>query len=392
MVWGGLRGAVGLAMALDVAGVTQDQQGNPLDKSAVERRKYILFQVGMFTTLTLVINAPTTGIILKKLGLLSTSVQQELMHRNHEDTLASSTRDFYRSCRTQGMFDPYKEDIVRTVIAATMEEHEEQSKHQHLEKADFADAIAVSRDAFLRILNAEYWILTDHGVLPVDTDVLFNLLASVDHAKDHVETGLADWDYLGRLFKQEAWCADKCGVFTNIVFRVITTGLRDIVTITAVCYIGALTVAISRAHRHMSGACLEQVTKEAQQNLEAAQVFLATIDKEDVSMLKTWQLCRTILDFQRDKVHRWEAHGVITGGEAHQMLHHVHHGAFCLGQEMKRYLKKSVSKRFVSAVLPIEDDDGVPDPSQTSQNGEPANDKTGEARGGTAKSEVSKFS
>jgi len=199
-------------------------------------------------------------------------------------------------------------------------------------------------------------------VLPLGTDVLFNLIASVDHAKDHVETGLADWSYLDSLFKRETWCIDKCGVYTNVVSRVVTTGLRDIVTITAICYMSALTEAISRASRNISGACLEQVTMEANQNLMAAQSFLETLDQEDVSMLKTWQLCRTILDFQRDTVHRWEAHGYLFGGEAQQMLHHVNHGACCLGQEMTKYLKSSVSKRSMRAIHPIRDDDDVPDP------------------------------
>lgn len=333
----------------------------------------------MFTTLTLVINAPTTGIILKKLGLLNTSVQQELMRKNHQNTLALSTRDFYLRSKKHMMFDSYIKDVVTSVLEATMEGDEEKLDHKHLENTEFLDAMSFSRDAFLRILNAEYWILTDHGMLSSSTDVLLTLLASVDHAKDHVASGLADWGYLDRVFKRETWFANKCGVYTNIVSRFIRTGLQENVTMTTICYIGALTEAMSRAHRHMTGDCLEQVTKEAQQNLQSAQDFLATLDQDDVSMLKTWQLCRTMLDFQRDKVHRWELHGVLTGGEAHEMLHHVNHGESLLGHQISRYLRKTMS-----AIHPIGNDDCIPtDTKPASQEEKASEDTTGEVLVGT---------
>eukprot|EP00928_Gymnodinium_smaydae_P037687 TRINITY_DN26119_c0_g1_i2.p1 TRINITY_DN26119_c0_g1~~TRINITY_DN26119_c0_g1_i2.p1 ORF type:complete len:502 (+),score=72.11 TRINITY_DN26119_c0_g1_i2:46-1506(+) len=53
MVWGGLRGAVGLALAVEVAHISVDLNKNQLSADELQRRQLILFQCSMFTTLTL---------------------------------------------------------------------------------------------------------------------------------------------------------------------------------------------------------------------------------------------------------------------------------------------------------------------------------------------------
>uniref|UniRef100_A0A7S3NIQ1 Alpha-carbonic anhydrase domain-containing protein n=1 Tax=Aureoumbra lagunensis TaxID=44058 RepID=A0A7S3NIQ1_9STRA len=72
MVWGGLRGAVGLALAVFVNQVLQDNNDED-DNEAGER---FLFFVAGIALLTLVINAPSSGAILRLLKLVGIGLEE----------------------------------------------------------------------------------------------------------------------------------------------------------------------------------------------------------------------------------------------------------------------------------------------------------------------------
>ena len=71
LVWGGLRGAVGLALALIV------EQDNTLDRVVRDR---ILFHVAGIAGLTLLINGTTCGWLVDKLGLTKVSTQEQRLY------------------------------------------------------------------------------------------------------------------------------------------------------------------------------------------------------------------------------------------------------------------------------------------------------------------------
>lgn len=94
--WGGLRGAVGLALAVAVFGdeiipttrggirMFGDNDGVPFgafdDQSARMRyQQIVLLHVSMIVLLTLMVNAPTSGFILKKIGLTKLSNERATM-------------------------------------------------------------------------------------------------------------------------------------------------------------------------------------------------------------------------------------------------------------------------------------------------------------------------
>eukprot|EP00931_Biecheleriopsis_adriatica_P021027 TRINITY_DN13879_c0_g2_i1.p1 TRINITY_DN13879_c0_g2~~TRINITY_DN13879_c0_g2_i1.p1 ORF type:complete len:924 (-),score=156.68 TRINITY_DN13879_c0_g2_i1:406-3177(-) len=335
MVWGGLRGAVGLALAVEMGNTSIDKLGDALDADAIGRRKYILFQVGMFTTLTLVINAPTTGFWLRKLGLIRTTTMQELILKGHETRLADASQEFYDMYKEHKIFAGHTPEVVKGVLAAVCHGHIGKEARRSLTKhiaecENDPDALPLFRMSFMRLVTAEYWMMVDHGVLPVQGDILIDLVASVDHAKDylheHRDAGLKDWEYLMNLFstvKSFQKCVKSCGWLGRA-----STKLAEQHTITTIlCFIGAHEEAQKRAMHHLPGIWQEHIVQESKKCVEQAEAFLAeNLDNRDVQEVKSVQMSSTILGFQRTKVEKWVAYGIITEGEAHHMKHHIDHG------------------------------------------------------------------
>ena len=84
MWWGGLRGAVGLALAMTYyQRVTAlGEVGKPEDKKRLIHAVKILFHVGFIALLTLVVQAPSSPWLMRKLGIIKTDEAQKEIHRN----------------------------------------------------------------------------------------------------------------------------------------------------------------------------------------------------------------------------------------------------------------------------------------------------------------------
>merc|ERR1719158_2137466 len=79
MTWGGLRGAVGLALAIQVAINRAD------GKLSEETGRRVLFYVGGIAALTLCVNATTCPALVRKLGLTKTpQARQAMLQRIHK--------------------------------------------------------------------------------------------------------------------------------------------------------------------------------------------------------------------------------------------------------------------------------------------------------------------
>eukprot|EP00931_Biecheleriopsis_adriatica_P021028 TRINITY_DN13879_c0_g2_i2.p1 TRINITY_DN13879_c0_g2~~TRINITY_DN13879_c0_g2_i2.p1 ORF type:complete len:869 (-),score=132.59 TRINITY_DN13879_c0_g2_i2:80-2686(-) len=336
MVWGGLRGAVGLALAVEMGNTSIDKLGDALDADAIGRRKYILFQVGMFTTLTLVINAPTTGFLLRKLGLIRTSAMQELIRKSHEVKLAEATCNFYDEFKEHTIFQGHQPEVVQGVLCATYGGSKQGTEAKHsLTKAlenvkDNAEALPLFRLTFLRLVSADYWMMVEHGLLPVQGDGLIDLMASIDHAKDYLDlppgAGLRDWEYLEHLFSGEAsvmgWF-NSCGA----VGRCASKAARLYNATIILCYIGAHEECQQKALDHLAGCCQDTVIAESKKCVEAAEAYMAKqMSNGDMAEVKTHLMSHCILAFQQHKVDKWLGHGIINEGEAHHLKHHIDHG------------------------------------------------------------------
>jgi len=98
--WAGLRGAVGIALALSInSDVVHLTSSGAVDEST--RAKYLDYTeklfgfVGGIAFLTLVINATLSGPILKRLGLVTPSDTREKIVKNYRDHVVAYTLGQY---------------------------------------------------------------------------------------------------------------------------------------------------------------------------------------------------------------------------------------------------------------------------------------------------------
>ena len=84
MTWGGLRGAVGLSLAIVVSS-DKDMAEDPMTAARV------LFYVGGVATLTLLVNATTCPTLVNKLGITQTSTTKKHILLNHVNRLQETS-------------------------------------------------------------------------------------------------------------------------------------------------------------------------------------------------------------------------------------------------------------------------------------------------------------
>lgn len=112
MTWAGLRGAVGLALAIQVA---VDRAGGELSERDADR---VLFYVGGIATLTLIVNANTCPIVVRWLGIaVLPETKQRILLMIHDQLI----------CLLNGMIEAKKSEG---------ETHEEPLSRRHLDELE----------------------------------------------------------------------------------------------------------------------------------------------------------------------------------------------------------------------------------------------------------------
>ena len=89
MAWGGLRGVVGLALAI----IVYDEAKKPGIRMSEHEGKLILFHVGSVAFLTLLINGSTCASLLRVLGLTAINTTESILRRHVKFTVAARCRN-----------------------------------------------------------------------------------------------------------------------------------------------------------------------------------------------------------------------------------------------------------------------------------------------------------
>lgn len=260
MTWGGLRGAVGLALALSMRNLLI-QQGREYTANLM------VFFVSGFATLTLLVNATTCSLLLKYLGLTKTpEAQIAILGCLRQELMFLSKKAFSDALASDGRFKAVHQRELDAMLehldaelgepqdpklhlqkgvhpepetTDTDPERQENSKEKGIEpgtvqawghwwwgfeeiKVDRGVAVrkeksanslteqkrfgvaakgtqqerVVYRKLFLSMLRAEYTRLMDVGMLPRRASGAELLLASIDAADDFAALGLNDWRIL----------------------------------------------------------------------------------------------------------------------------------------------------------------------------------------------------
>ena len=219
MVYGGLRGAVGLALAISVKSTLDD----------VDTGNRVVFFVSGLAFLTLIINGTTSGLLLRKLGLVGTpALKEQMIAKVRERVVAHAEEEYDKACCEMNHDARDGLDLIANLrhmsgstkcdeTAAHVREMRRKkfggSRDTAVESASFYDAdevtavlntlppanvdqVAMMRETFLGMVRAGYWEMVEAGHLPTKGNATLELLKSVDVAIDDPSVPLADWAVL----------------------------------------------------------------------------------------------------------------------------------------------------------------------------------------------------
>lgn len=166
LTWGGLRGALGMTLALMVSYTPEIPE---------EIRKQVLFFTAGIVTLTLSVNATTMRWLLKRLGLIHVSTARCQMEYRIQEHIYESSEKYFNKLTTREQLADANWDHVRNYLPEMPEEPVKDPRSK--------DFLAEIR---LRVLDKEKSscrMIYQEGIISKDSFV--RLMASLDEMYDH---------------------------------------------------------------------------------------------------------------------------------------------------------------------------------------------------------------
>mmetsp|Transcript_114557 Transcript_114557/g.244383 ORF Transcript_114557/g.244383 Transcript_114557/m.244383 type:complete len:949 (+) Transcript_114557:177-3023(+) len=344
MVWSGMRGAVGLLMA-----VLADRNSY----ISTEAGTRIMFHMGGMAALMLLINGPLTPWVLNMCGLMDTTAKEAVLE-DIRQRVAVRTRcklkEELRSESSKNLFSQAVEaQVVRMVpTLAQSDEAEATAAKEVAAAADAAGAVtpvAMStkvnriqlrklRESFLRVVKAAYWELCDKGVLPRKTTATKVLLDSADLGmmESGSDFGLSDWKVvreglqLGEHDSEEHYRKNitTLGQIYHDFEHYLQRG-----TMAALAFMHAHEQALEEMksfRREGTGETPEEamLIREVEEQNSAAAAFVETMPVDIVTLAQTKMLARTLLQYQTDAISELAERGLITDTNAGELEHQLH--------------------------------------------------------------------
>ena len=135
MVYGGLRGAVGLALAISVKSSISDTVNG--DR--------VVFHISGLAFLTLIINGTTSGLVLKKLGMIGVpELKKAMIFKVRERVIAMAETEYSAACAHDNM-DAH--DALRLISSLTHLYDDHKEGRSILQKRLQEVRVAISRVA-----------------------------------------------------------------------------------------------------------------------------------------------------------------------------------------------------------------------------------------------------
>jgi len=316
--WGALRGAIGLALALVVAGV--DPKYIPTDVS-----NQFLTLIAGIVTLTLVVNATTIGLLVKRLGLTKLKPARALMIYNANQYLQSSSENALE--RLKG--DKFLKTANWNAVAEFLPHAPIDQNLKNLE----IDTLSETRSRILEKEKGSYWLQFKEGLIGA---------GAVEYLSDAINDGLdaggtlslSDRSDLENLWKtpkllvnlQNSWVFGRWA--KRLFFERLSVSYD-----TARGLLEAQEESlklVESMYRHLSEddnkneaeKNLDKVVKEIKKNKVYAQNFIRTIRKnfpEVYNGISTRQAIRTVLNYEMRTLERLQKNGRVSSKEAAKM-------------------------------------------------------------------------
>lgn len=315
IVWyGALRGAIGLALALIVAGV--DDQYIP----AHIKDQFLFFTAGI-VTLTLLINASTIKYLVNYLGLTKISPAKAQMVNNARLYLHESTANQISRLKTDRFIKKSNWETVEEYLPENLQEQMDLGVTGN-------DAIVELRKRFLEAEKSSYWHQFKDGLLgPVGVKILSD---NISHLLD--EGGMSplsdrkdleeDWKIPEVLDKVSSW---------PIIGRIARNWYLDRMMLSYDCCVSfvmaqeealRLLESLMRSDKEDKGL-LETIESEINGNRIEGQTFLRNLRKNYPGVFKavsTTQAIRSLLNYETKTIERLQKRGRIDASEASKMM------------------------------------------------------------------------
>ncbi len=314
IVWyGALRGAIGLALALIVAGVDDQYISAPI------KDQFLFFTAGI-VTLTLLINASTIKYLVEYLGLTKISPAKASMVNNARQYLHESTKN---------QIDRLKQD--RFIRKSNWETVEGYLPHHAIEEgADIAshEAIVELRKRFLEAEKSSYWHQFKDGLLgPIGVKILSDNISHLldeggnvplSDRKDLEESWkipeilnkVSTWPLIGNVAKN--WYLDRMMLSYDCAVSFVMAQEEAL----------KLLESLIRSDKE-DKVILTKLESEINENRIEGQTFLRNLRKNYPGVFKavsTTQAIRSLLNYETKTIERLQKRGRIDAGEASKMM------------------------------------------------------------------------
>lgn len=329
IVWSGLRGAVGLAMAIIV-----DMEPG-MDRAIGSR---IVFHVGGIAALTTLINASTMQQFMKWLGLIRTHKLQEQTVKDLEISMANNVHalfDSHLKTHTEDdiRFNGADPDLVVSWVPA-LQMRAAQAPSADFHKWTTKEEMQFStryRHIFLNVVQKEYWDAIHDGIVPRKSFVAQVLLDSTNEARHTANQALTDWVVVERIFGDK-----RPSLMHKLSQAVFLPFVKNkVATSNGIC---EAMLSFLQAHAHaqehvplyfgkgdpLAAHISQQINNESEQQCQLARQRLAELPEVAIMHAKSRMLAQRILDMQKDEVQMWKKKGVITEQEAEILQEQVH--------------------------------------------------------------------
>jgi len=341
MVWSGLRGAVSLSLAIIV-----DMEPG-ISKQMGSR---IMFHVGGIAALTFLVNASTAAPLLRFLGITKMSRMKERMLSRFAMHMSEHCAEVFEAQLRHPedvRFSGANQHVVRAMVPALRGSHVNPALAQKTESTEFDSEQALGklfREAYLRVVQNNYWEAIGDGIIPRNLKAARILLNSTDEALEQTEVRLSDWDTIEREVGMP-----KASRFSK--------HMSDLVQKKPLCWVSPLWHAFSEEAATMQKIFIALSFQEAHARAQAevpkyfaaddaldnqvqqlvahesslqcrkAAELLESLPPDVVELGKSEMLARKLLHLQRDRIGHLREKGLLTDSEASLMDHSVQHAA-----------------------------------------------------------------
>ena len=319
IVWfGALRGAIGLALALIVAGVDDQFISKEI------KDQFLFFTAGI-VTLTLLINASTIKYIVQALGLTKVSPAKAQMLTNARGYLHDSTKNQIERLKSDRYIKRSDWEAVRKYLPRAPQVLADEQGVAEKEN------IAELRKRFLEAEKSSYWHQFKDGLLGPEavkilSDNISHLLdeggkEGLDQRKDLEESWavptilnkIKSYPVIGDMAKN--WYLDRMSLSYDC----------------AVSFILAQEESLRLVESLMASGkddkiALETIESEINGNRIEGQTFIRNLRKQYPGVYKavsTTQAIRSLLNYESKTIERLQKRGRIDNGEAARMMSEI---------------------------------------------------------------------